>query len=282
MEFPKRQKVAMKHAKPTPESASAGTKSSEAFIDRRIIFETLKENRDTYYASYCPARTDSGFATLVLTFVGQPSRTDIVALMEHECRVWLKRFPVPIQATASDDTDTVLRPHQDEKLFYIMALPTSDDLELHWCGLDSPPLALPPISEERLLEIYAAIPNSTIEERKSGAAQNAKSVKFGWILVVAWIAGIPVLIAILGLASPLFGIICAAYSIYVGIAKALEMLGYKKKSGRKKEAEDLEAKMKHYFYHCEQNPEAFNRLKLENSKRESREETIKEKENLKK
>jgi len=272
----------MKHTKPTPESASADTKSSEASIDRKIIFETLKESRDTYYISYSPARIDSGFATLILTFVRQPSRTDIVALMEHECHIWLKRFPVPIQATASDDTDKLLHPHQDENLFYIMALPTSDGLELQWCSLDSPPLALPPISEERLLEIYADVLHSTIEERRTYMAQNSKSVRVGWLLVVAWIAGIPVLIAILGLASPLFGIICAAYSIYVGIAKALEMLGHKKKSSRKKKAEDKEAKMHHYFYHCEQNPEAFNRLKRENFKRESREETIREKEELEK
>jgi hypothetical protein len=38
--------------------------------------------------------------------------------------------------------------------------------------------------------------------------------------------------------------------------------------------------MKHYFYHCERNPEGFARLKAENFEREAKERIIKEAELL--
>ncbi len=38
--------------------------------------------------------------------------------------------------------------------------------------------------------------------------------------------------------------------------------------------------MRHYFYHCERNPEGFARLKVENFEREAKEQTLKEAEAL--
>ena len=46
-------------------------------------------------------------------------------------------------------------------------------------------------------------------------------------------------------------------------------MGWLKPSRRDKEKAKKELKMGHYYYHCERNPEAFNRLKCENFERDA-------------
>jgi len=53
-----------------------------------------------------------------------------------------------------------------------------------------------------------------------------------------------------------------------------------KPSKRKQEEAEKKRKMAHYFYHCEKNPAAFGRLKIENFDREIKEKTRKEAESL--
>jgi hypothetical protein len=53
-------------------------------------------------------------------------------------------------------------------------------------------------------------------------------------------------------------------------------------SKRDDEKAEKEQKMAHYFYHCEQNPEGFSRLKIENFKVEAIENTRKESEEIRK
>jgi len=55
-----------------------------------------------------------------------------------------------------------------------------------------------------------------------------------------------------------------------------------KPSQREKQEAERNLKMSHYFYHCERNPEGFNRLKIENFEREAIEGTRKEAEELRK
>jgi hypothetical protein len=38
---------------------------------------------------------------------------------------------------------------------------------------------------------------------------------------------------------------------------------------REKEKAEKDLRMRHYYYHCEQNPEGFNRLKIENFERDA-------------
>lgn len=270
----------MKPAKCNQEPPIVAANPPDSEVDHKVIFQSLSENRDAYFVQYTPARVDGGLAVLSLTFVDRPSISKIVTLMESECRGWLNRFPVPIHVMAFDDTDSVIRPHEDKKISYLLGLPAADGIELHWRGLESPQLPIPTTSERQLLQTYTGIPHTTIAERKQRAAKMARSYRLGWFLVVVWLAGVPLGIAVLGLANPAIGFLCALYSICTGIVKALELLGYKEKSARKKEEGAKEAKMQHYYHHCELNPEGFNRIKLENFRRTAREETINEKRKL--
>ena len=68
----------------------------------------------------------------------------------------------------------------------------------------------------------------------------------------------------------------AGASILFGTYRAAKMSGWIKPSERQKSAAEKRQKMEHYFYHCERNPEAFMRLKVENLQRETIEENIAE------
>ena len=58
--------------------------------------------------------------------------------------------------------------------------------------------------------------------------------------------------------------------------------GWLKPSQRDKQKAEKDLKMNHYFYHCERNPDAFNRLKIENWERETIERTRDEAETIRK
>jgi len=57
------------------------------------------------------------------------------------------------------------------------------------------------------------------------------------------------------------------YALLKAIEKALELIGKTPKTKKRIEKEAKELRMQHYFYHCEQNPNGFLRLKIENFER---------------
>ena len=76
-------------------------------------------------------------------------------------------------------------------------------------------------------------------------------------------------------------LIALFYSIYKAIQKLLELTGKWPKSKRKKEKEQEELLKNHYYYHCQMNPEGFQKLKNENFENMSKEDIKKEAESLK-
>ena len=80
----------------------------------------------------------------------------------------------------------------------------------------------------------------------------------GWVLI-------PLIITVLGFADPIVGAILFAISIFKIAMTFIKHFGNPNKwiPGHKEKAEK-ERKMRHYYHHCELNPEAFTRLKLAN------------------
>ena len=63
--------------------------------------------------------------------------------------------------------------------------------------------------------------------------------------------------------------------------QALKLTGLWPKAASDLAAVDEERRMRHHHYHCERNPEGFRRLVAENVERESREQTQRDAEELK-
>jgi hypothetical protein len=89
-------------------------------------------------------------------------------------------------------------------------------------------------------------------------------IKF--ILFVLYIL-VPTAIILSGIIFPGFGILLAIYALFqVGITSII-LFGDPEKwiPGHANKAEK-KRKMEHYYYHCERNPEGFNRIFIENLK----------------
>lgn len=98
-----------------------------------------------------------------------------------------------------------------------------------------------------------------IRKETRAQARTLKTFIFlGWILV-------PLLIALFGFASVLIGTILFVISLFKIAWTGLELYGKPEKwlRGYKSKIEK-ERKMKHYYYHCERNPNGFRSLFLEN------------------
>ena len=63
------------------------------------------------------------------------------------------------------------------------------------------------------------------------------------------------------------------YAFVKAATQALRLTGHLPKSTRQQQKEAEELKMRHHHYHCARNPEAFERLKAENFRREEIERT---------
>lgn len=66
----------------------------------------------------------------------------------------------------------------------------------------------------------------------------------------------------------------------MALYKGLKMKGILKKSRAEKALDEEQQRMRHHHYHCERNPEGFQRLKLDNFDRMARKEVKKESERL--
>ena len=92
--------------------------------------------------------------------------------------------------------------------------------------------------------------------------------------------GVPVLIEILSLEIDWIGYLLSAISITVGLYKLGKAMGWIQPSQRERAESEKLRKMEHYYYHCEKNPDAFNKLKVDNFRREAVEDTFKESEKI--
>ena len=130
--------------------------------------------------------------------------------------------------------------------------------------------------------VYEGIPFRLQEEVRQKAQRDALITGRVIRLFLFFVVVVPVLIEIISMGVDWLGYILSTISISLGIYKVAKEMGWLKPSRRAKEEAEKDLKMRHYFWHCERNPEAFNRLKIENFEREAIERTRKEAETLRK
>src|ERR1051325_7675789 len=93
------------------------------------------------------------------------------------------------------------------------------------------------------------------------------------LVLVGWVI-VPLIIGILGFASVWIGVFLFVLSLGKIGWRLVEFYGTPEKwVPGYKEKQERDLKMRHYFYHCERNPEGFVRLKMENFSKDSLEES---------
>jgi hypothetical protein len=249
-----------------------------AMTPDEIRFDSLKEDRGWYYVEYLPPIANYRFSTLQLSVVEARDTATVVAAMEFEAREWLRRYPVPLMGTAFSADGSVLSLSGVRPVDHLMAWsePGCHEPVLRWeiCGND----VLPDVALNRdwLKEVLADIPYKTGAEIQSEVAERAATQRVGWWLVFLWAVVVPVGVAVLEWWSDLLGLLVLGYAFVKAVIQALRLTGHLPRSARQREKEAENLRMRHHHYHCKQNPEAFERLKAENFRREEIERTTAE------
>ena len=203
--------------------------------------------------------------------------------MKTEVAHWLARYPVPIMAWAWDAAENAIRPHGDEDdgLLVGWYAPGTVTLSQAWKTRELPPFLNETTNLPDWRTIYKDVPFRTDAEVKENAKREGTKIRrqnrtLKFILAI-WLAAIPAAWAIFQYLGPNWlAIAVLLYSLWQAFRTARKLFGRAEPSKSEKEKSDKDLKMRHYFHHCERNPQGFARLMAENFDVEAKERTLKE------
>lgn len=253
-----------------------------------ILWEKIKEPRDGYYVEYVPPRSDMWLATLNLSFLSKPPIDKIIALLEAEFKCWAEKYPVPLMASAFDDTDSLISLSPNKAFnsicgFYDTA---TKQLKSSWQLMKDQEFPAELKTKKHLQDVYEGIPARTEKEIKADVAVRVRQIRTAKHVLLffafIWLIVIPLVIKYFEDQYVWVATILLFISFIQPTIKWLKLAGYIKPSEREKRDAEKELKMKHYFYHCEKNPDGFMRLKIENFDSETKENNKKQMDDLQK
>ena len=250
----------------------------------RLFFETLKVDRGSYFVQYSPPITSSPFATVQLIFSNAVSPVDAATAMEREVIEWLQRYPVPIMVSAFDASGSLISLEDLRGGNHAIGWNSqnSRNPELHWRMVADDELPHRTWEPSVLRSIYADIPSRTSTQLTAVAQRQKHIVQFGWWLVLVWAVVIPTLIAIIDFNAPEWlARLTLLYSLSRAYIEFMKLKGWWPRTDKDLADADEERRMRHHHYHCERNPQGFERLRSENFERESRDEIQREAASLK-
>lgn len=228
---------------------------------------------------YYPPISQCRFATLNVVFPQPITLNEIPTIMEAEVRAWIERYPVPVMAFAFDARGDVQDISPERPCDSVIGFKDklTGQICLNWELLPDDRIPYDALNVQWLKKVYCDIPLQAQPDLHHSVKALATQVRISKLIVLCWVAVLPAAWAVLEYAGPQWlGAVVMSYAIGKAATKALTITGRRKKSPREIEEEELEQRKRHYFYHCEKNPQGFARLKAENFEREDREEIQKE------
>lgn len=240
-----------------------------------IRFASIKEDREWYFVEYFPPLPGYRFSVLQLSILEPRAVGDIAAAMELEALDWINRYPVPLMATAFSLDESVFSLSNARPIDHLLAWPETKTAKtvLRWQLVKDDDLPAVALDRNYLKQIFSDISFKTGQEIRAAADKHFAALRMGWWIVFMWAVVVPLMVAVLEWWSDLLGLVVLIYAFVKAGIQALRLTGHLPQSKRVRDREAEESKMRHYAYHCERNPEAFERLKFENFKRETIEKT---------
>ena len=231
-----------------------------------ILFSKVKEDRGWYFVEYTPPMLNYRFSVLQMSIIELADLETIAITLETEAKDWLSRYPVPLMATVFSIDESVLPLANVRQINHLMAWVDSVNQTpvFKWELVGDENLPDVALDRENLKKVFSTFPSkSGLEINKEIAAQ-VKSDKIRWWLVFLWAVVVPVLVAVIEWSSDILGLLVLSYAFFKASLEALRLTGKLPKSKRKIQKEKEDAQIRHHHYHCARNPNAFERLKLEN------------------
>ncbi len=253
-----------------------------------ILWEVQKEPRNGYYVEYVPPRSDNWLATLNLIFLSPTPIHKIIELLEAEFKYWAEKYPVPLMASAFDDTDSLisLSPNKTSNNINGFYDTATRQLKSSWLLMKDKEFPEQLKTKKHLQDVYQGIPARTEKEIKADAVAQRKQIHRAKSLLVLslfiWFIVVPLVIKYFENLYVWFATILLFISYIQNAKKWLKHAGYIKPSEQEKRDAEKESKKNHYFYHCERNPNGFIRLKIENFDNETKQNNMKQMDELQK
>jgi hypothetical protein len=250
---------------------------------QRIFFNAIKEDRGWYFVKYSTPIESFRFANLQLIITESAGKQKIAEAMEKELSDWLKRYPIPLMVSAFDEKGELVSLKSEKGCDHLMGFLSkeTEKITARWALLKEGELPDDALDRNRINEIYRKIPFKKAEDIRRESEKRRKEMRFGLLVVFAWLVVVPLVITILGWTSFWVAVLTTIYSAWKAIQKGLELMGKWKKSTKQIKQEEEDLRMRHHHYHCERNPAGFHRLFVENINQDERERIREEADSLK-
>jgi hypothetical protein len=239
-----------------------------------LIRQPLEEDRGNYFVSYQPADAVRELAFLSITFPEDNfTVADVSNAMQSEARIWVGRYQVPTMIFAFDAKEDLIQVPEsptDSYFFAYIDSKTGTFFSQWGKGLSAPTEQM---DEKYQNRIYGDLPAKRQEDIRASARAADHSRASTVAVILFFVAVVPVAIELIGLGVSWLGYLLSFLSILKGSHKAAKLFGWIKSSKREKEQEKATLEMRHHHYHCERNPDAFRRLKIENLEQDAIQQT---------
>jgi len=250
---------------------------------QKIFFGKVKEDRGSYFVEYSPPLDSYRFATLNLVILDAADKSKIAHAMETELHRWLARYQIPLMVSAFDATDSLIHLAPIKECDSLMGFVPKGQktIQSAWRLLENEELPDEALNRDYLRKVYFDVPFKTSADVERDVKKHRQMVLIIKWIDNLWTIAIPLAILLLPEFSSRIAAVFLVYGLLKILADVLKKAGVSKKSRRQVEKEKEELDMRHHHYHCERNPQAFLRLKIENFEREAKERTRKEADALK-
>jgi len=236
-------------------------------MQERVVFDTVKEALDNYIVEYKPMY-ESNFASLGISFTKNTSNAKMIEIIQKETTRWIEKYPIPTLTCAFDNTGSYVYVKESENSSLIGWIePTTKQFKTSWNTHDLPKYEVKDF-KKAWDKIYQEINFRTDEQIKQNIDKWVKqrqkenqSIKF---LMLLWFCVIPATWLCIKQFGPKW--IGWPVSVYAAAKLLLEAkkIYFPKTNEQETPEQEKRRKMEHYYYHCELNPEGFDKLLVEN------------------
>ncbi|KXK13885.1 MAG: hypothetical protein UZ14_CFX002001445 [Chloroflexi bacterium OLB14] len=246
-------------------------------------YEPKKEHREWYFVEYHPANYFK-FANIQLILTVEETReTDIIKAMEKEATCWLTLYPIPVMVSVFDNKGDLYKFSKiKEKKHLIAFFDQRGEIYFHWGLLKDEEIPDVGLDQEYRNNLYSDFNFITDTQYGIDREKRRRQIDDGRFIILVWIVLTAFVAEIFVYFNQYLSLIAFLYVLFKAIQKILQFTNILPISKKEKEKIKEQTLKDHYYYHCQMNPEGFNRLKMENFERMRKEEIAQEATSFKK
>ena len=150
-----------------------------------VRWEPVMAHCGSYFVEYTPASPGNYLAMLVLVYVGEtPDSGTITAHIEKEFDAWIRKFPVPLMASAVDSSGSNIHLRGEEDARFLTGYRDGDRIVSKWGLYKDSEIPEHLKKLEHRIKVYENLEAVTKQEVQAGQAERRKIVRMGWFLVL--------------------------------------------------------------------------------------------------